>query len=94
MCRSKEWGVGACADLTFGNSTAFVLGGAGYWHPIEDLTLLAGPGVDFDNDDVFARVGGSSEFKVKQLSMGPAVYVDLGAKGTPIMAGLLFSFGL
>lgn len=89
---TKDWGAGAFADITFGDSTAFVLGGAGYWHPVEELTLLAGPGVDFENDDVFARVGGSYEFKVKELMMGPAIYVDLGARKTPIFAGLLFSF--
>lgn len=88
----KEWGAGAFADLVFGDSTAFVLGALGYWHPVENLTLVAGPGVDFDNDDVFARVGGSYDIKLKQFTIGPAVYVDLGAKSTPILAGLLASF--
>jgi len=89
---TEDWGVGALADVTFGSDTAFVLGAAGYWHPIERLTLLAAPGVDFDKDDFFVRLGGSFEFAVKEFLIGPALYVDLGAKGTPILAGLIASF--
>jgi len=89
---TKEWGAGALTDITFGSDTSFVLGGAGYWHPIKPLTLLAAPSVDFNNDDFFVRIGGSYDFEVKDFLLGPAVYVDLGAKNTPVMLGLVVSF--
>ena len=89
---TKEWGAGALTDITFGSDTSFVLGGAGYWHPVKPLTLLAAPSVDFNNDDFFVRIGGSYDFEVKDFLLGPAVYVDLGAKNTPVMLGLVVSF--
>jgi len=89
---SSDWGAGAFADVVFGDRIVFVLGAGAYWHPVEALSLLGGVGVDFKRDETFARVGGSYEFELKQLKLGPALYVDLGAKGTPVLAGLLFSF--
>ncbi|MHC4953707.1 MAG: hypothetical protein ACYTGZ_07440 [Planctomycetota bacterium] len=89
---TDKWGAGGLADVTIGSDVAVVLGGAGYWHPIKELTLLAAPAVDFENDDFFVRLGGSYDFEVKDFLLGPAVYVDIGAKGTPILAGLIVSF--
>jgi hypothetical protein len=86
-----DWGVGGFADVTFGSDVAIVIGAAGYWHPIDRLTLLAGPGVDLEADDIFVRVGGSYDFTVKDYVIGPALYIDLGAKGTPILLGLSIS---
>ena len=89
---AAEWGVGGLADVTFGRNVAVVIGAAGYWHPIERLTLLAAPSVDLERDDFFVRAGGSYDFAVKDYLIGPALYVDLGAKGTPILLGLVVSF--
>ena len=89
---ATEWGVGGLADVTFGSDVAVVIGVAGYWHPVLRLTLLAAPSVDLQRDDVFVRVGGSYDFAVKDFVIGPALYVDLGAKGTPILLAAFVSF--
>ncbi len=89
---STEWGVGGLADVTFGRDVAVVIGAAGYWHPIDRLTLLAAPAVDLERDDFLVRAGGSYDFAFKGYVIGPALYVDLGAKGTPVLFGLVVSF--
>jgi hypothetical protein len=88
---AADWGVGGFADVTFGSKVAVVIGAAGYWRPIDRLTLLAGPGVDLERDDIFVRVGGAYDFAFKDYVIGPALYIDLGAKGTPILLGLSIS---
>jgi hypothetical protein len=89
----QKWGAGAVLDFTFGSDFASVIGGAGYWHPWRSLNVMAAPAVDLNNDDFFVRLGASYDFPLKQydISLAPALYVDVGAKSTPIMIGILVS---
>jgi hypothetical protein len=88
----REWGAGAYADLVFGDDTAFLAGVGLFWHPVPQLNLMAGPGIDFENDDFFARAGASYDFEWKDFGVGPAAFVDLGASGTPILIALQISY--
>lgn len=86
-----ELGVGGFLDLAFGDEFATVLGGGVYWHPMENLNVFGGPGYDFNENELVVRVGASYDFEWKSYWIGPAVYVDLGGEGTPIL--LAFAFG-
>ena len=90
---NKQWGAGAVLDFTFGSDFATVIGVAGYWHPWKTLNVMAAPAVDLNSDDFFVRLGASYDFPFKQydISLAPALYVDVGAKSTPIMIGILIS---
>lgn len=90
---NKDWGAGGVLDFTFGSDFATVLGVSGYWHPWQTLNVMAAPAYDFNEGEVFVRVGASYDFPMKQydISLAPALYIDLGAKGTPLMIGLLVS---
>lgn len=87
----KDLGVGGFLDLAFGDEFATVLGGGLFWHPLENLNLMAAPGYDFNEGELVVRVGGSYDFEWKGYWIGPAVYVDLGGDGTPIL--LAFNMG-
>ena len=87
----KDLGVGGFLDLAFGDEFATVIGGGMYWHPMDNLNLLAAPGYDFNEGELVVRVGASYDFEWKEYWIGPAVYVDLGGDGTPIL--FAFSFG-
>lgn len=87
----KDMGVGGFLDLSFGDKFSPVLGGAFFWHPIEIVNVMAGPGVDFQRDDTFARVGVSVDMEWKDFLVGPAAYVDIGARGTPLLLAFSIS---
>ena len=86
----KDMGFGGFLDLSFGDEFSPVLGGAFFWHPIDIVNLMAGPGYDFEEHEVVVRVGGSVDFEWRDFEIGPAIFVDLGGHGTP----LLLSFSI
>ncbi|MHC4938676.1 MAG: hypothetical protein ACYTHK_06880 [Planctomycetota bacterium] len=88
---NPDLGVGGFLDLAWGDEFASVLGGGVFWHPIENLNILGAPGYDFNENELVVRVGASYDFDWEDYRVGPAVYVDLGGEGTPIL--LAFNFG-
>jgi len=81
----RNWGAGGFLDLAFGDEFTPVLGAGLFWHPIENVNLLAAPGFDFEDEDIVIRVGGSIDFEWKKYEIGPAAAVDLAGDGTPLL---------
>jgi hypothetical protein len=88
--RLKEnLGVGAFGDVTFGDETATVLGGAVFYHPKERIVLFGGPGVEFYDGDsgALVRLGGWYEFPMEDLVLSPLAFVDLGRGDAVVFLG-------
>jgi len=79
--RDDKLGFGGFADIAFGSDTSTVVGGAVFWHPEDRWAVFGGPGVNFtsgDNAEVIARLGGYYTFPVKEWTVAPTGWIDLG----------------
>jgi len=91
---NEKFGIGGLVDLVFADKNSVVGAAAFYWHPLPKLTVLGAPGFSWSRKDEFiTRVGAAWEFELKDggYALAPAVYVDLFAEDTPIIAGVYLS---
>ena len=91
---NEKFGIGGLFDLVFADKNSVVGAAAFYWHPLPQLVVLGAPGFSWSRKDEFiTRVGAAWEFELKDggLALAPAVYVDLFAEDTPIIAGVYLS---
>jgi hypothetical protein len=91
---NDQFGVGGLVDLVFASKFSVVGAAAFFWHPLPNLVVLGAPGYSWSRKDEFiTRVGASYEFELKDrsLSIAPALYVDLIADDTPVIAGVYIS---
>lgn len=91
---NDKFGIGGLVDLVFASKFSFVGAAAFYWHPMPKLTVLGAPGYSWSRKDEFiTRVGAAYDFELKDagFALAPAVYVDLFAEDTPIIAGVYLS---
>ncbi len=76
---APEWGVGGFAEAITGLDRSFATGIQAYWHPIGELVLVAGPGVERLHDEwgAIARVGVFYEFSLGgHWVLSPALFYD------------------
>ena len=88
---NDQFGIGGLVDLVFASKFSVVGAAAFYWHPLPNLVVLGAPGYSWSRKDEFiTRVGAAYEFELKDKSfaLAPALYVDLLADDTPVIAGL------
>jgi len=88
-------GLGAFGDVTLADHSSTVIGGAGYYHPVDHLTIMAGPGVEFHRGDshVLVRVGAYYDFDFQPFSLAPMMFLDFGLGDPALLIGLGFGFG-
>jgi len=93
--KSGPMGLGAFGDVTLADHSSTVLGGAGYYHPVEHFTVMAGPGVEFYRGDthVLVRAGAFYDFDFEPFSLAPMVFLDFGLGDPALLIGLGFGFG-
>ena len=91
---NEQFGIGGLVDLVFASKFSYLGAAAFYWHPLPQLTVLGAPGYSWSRKDEFiTRVGAAWEFELKKegFALAPAVYVDLLAEDTPVIAGVYLS---
>ena len=94
---NPHWGAGAFAEGATGDLRSFVGGVLAYYHPIEPLALVAGPGLERERGHEFRsaewsavlRVGGFYEIPVTpDMVVAPAVYYDIAEGDNTFIFGI------
>jgi len=96
----RRWGVGGNVDYAGGDARNTVLAAMGYFHPVRELKLMLGPGIehhngsgghDGDHDNFVVRVGAAYDFEIgERFGIAPVVVVDFVDGETVLVYGVDF----
>lgn len=90
----EKWGLGAFGEWVAGDIETAVIGVTANYHPIEELAIVFGPGVELNEEEELwiGRLGAAYEFEVGKFFIAPAAYVDWIEGGDfAVLAGLNFA---
>jgi hypothetical protein len=78
---TQDFGAGAFLDWSLGTLRTGIIGPAFYWHPVDRLSILTGPGLEIPTEahkdtKLLWRAGGFYEFVAGEITIAPALFVD------------------
>jgi len=88
---APRWGVGGFAETIAGLERSFAVGAQAYWHAVDELVLVAGPGLERSHEDWsgILRVGGFYEFSLGDgWVLSPAIFYDFTEHDDILIYGL------
>jgi hypothetical protein len=94
---TKTWGWGGFADWAGGDIRAYVLGASLFIHPVGDLKVIAGLGIDKNNlrdeTDPLFRLGFLYDFEIGQYTLAPEFNIDFVDNKEVLVYGVAFGRG-